>query len=403
MPEGKSQGFLEKWFRISSLSFPVPAHSVNLGYCLGGITLIGFVILFGTGLFLIQFFDPQPDRANQSLHYIVEHVTGGAWVHSLHYWTAQAVIISMVAHLLRVFFGGAYKGPRALTWYAGVGLFFTSVMLAYFSGTVIKWDQEGFEALEHFEIVTAMLGPLGPFLGSGLTDSVSMNVRMYGIHITLAPLILIALLGVHLYLVHVFNLSPLPRGPHSHLPEIPEKELTGTFMEHSIAVLRFSLIFYGLVAIVAVFIPAPLEEAASSGATGVKPPWIYYWQYGVENFTGMAGILYSSLVLLVLFLIVPLVDRGSNRDPKGRKGVIGFGIGTVVVLVGLTLYAWIAPAQVHKGGHGDENGHGHEEMSEMEHMPEPMDGGHDKAEPGETPSPVDPSEGDDHNADGDPH
>ncbi|HSG04765.1 MAG TPA: cytochrome bc complex cytochrome b subunit, partial [Nitrospiria bacterium] len=112
MPENQRDSPLEKWLRISSLSFPVPAHSHTLGYCLGGITLVGFLILFGTGFFLIQFFNPAPDKANASLHHIVENVMGGKWIRSLHYWTAQAVMLSMVAHVLRIFFGGAYKAPR---------------------------------------------------------------------------------------------------------------------------------------------------------------------------------------------------------------------------------------------------------------------------------------------------
>ena len=367
MPKGRLWNRLEQWTRISHLSFPVPAHAKNLGYCLGGITLMGFSLLFLTGLVLIQFFNPQPELANKSVHYIVEKVPAGRFLRAFHYWTAQAVVLSMCAHLLRVFITGAYKAPRILTWYLGTALFFTAVMLSYFSGTVIKWDQEGSEALEHFEVVLGMLGPVGTLMGSGLTESVSMNVRMYGFHIALAPLLLIVLIVGHFYLVHVFNISPLPRGPHSRLAEVPEAELTGTFMEHLLGILRFSLIFYGLVAVLAFFVPAPLGPDPSGEPTGAKPPWIYYWQYAIENFVGMPGILYSSIVLMLLFLIVPLLDRGPSRDPKDRKGVLALGAVTLAVMIGLTIYGWMSPEQVHEGGHG----HGEEETQEhtMDEMP----------------------------------
>ncbi|HTN42249.1 MAG TPA: cytochrome b N-terminal domain-containing protein [Nitrospiria bacterium] len=362
MSNGSLWNRLDQWTRLSRLSFPVPAHAKNLGYCLGGITLTGFSILFLTGLILAQFFNPQPDQANRSVHYIAEQVSGGRWLRSFHYWTAQAVILSMCAHLLRVFYSGSYKAPRILTWYFGTALFFTATMLSYFSGTVIKWDQEGSEALEHFQFVVGLLGPLGTLLGEGLTQSVSMNVRMYSFHVTLAPLLLIFLVVGHFYLIHVFNISPLPRGPHSKMPEVPKAELTGTFTEHLLGIVRFSLIFYGLVAILAAIVPASLGPAATSEATGVKPPWIYLWQYGVENFLGMAGILYSTLLLLLLFLIVPLLDRGLNRDPKDRKGVLALGALTGLVLLSLTLYGWLSPKQVH-------HGHGHGHGGNMEEMP----------------------------------
>jgi ubiquinol-cytochrome c reductase cytochrome b subunit len=374
MSNGSLWNRLDQWTRLSRLSFPVPAHAKNLGYCLGGITLTGFSILFLTGLILAQFFNPQPDQANRSVHYIAEEVAGGRWLRSFHYWTAQAVILSMCAHLLRVFYSGSYKAPRILTWYFGTALFFTATMLSFFSGTVIKWDQEGSEALEHYQFVVGLLGPVGTLLGEGLTQSVSMNVRMYSIHVTLAPLLLIVLVVGHFFLIHVFNISPLPRGPHSKLPEVPKAELTGTFTEHLFGIVRFSLIFYGLVAILAAIVPASLEPAATSEATGVKPPWIYLWQYGIENFLGMAGILYSTILLLLLFLIVPWLDRGLSRDPKDRKGVLALGAVTALVLLSLTLYGWLSPKQVHHG-----HGHGHEgnmeEMPGME-MNEPPSAGH---------------------------
>ena len=371
---------LDQWTRLSRLSFPVPAHSNRLGYTLGGITLMGFLILFATGLFLTQFFNPRPERAIQSIHYLTEKVAGGRWIRSFHYWTAQAVILSMCAHLLRVFITGAYKSPRVLTWYFGAALFFTTIMLSYFSGTVIKWDQEGSEALEHYEMVVNMLGPPGKILAPDLTDSVSMNVRMYSFHISLSPLLLILFIVAHFYLIHVFNISPLPRGPYARLPEVPESGLTGTFTGHLLSILRFSVIFYGLVALLSAIVPAPLGIAPSGEPTGIKPPWIYYWQYGVENFVGMPGILYSTLVLLLLFLVTPLLDRKPSREFKDRKGILAFGAVTVLILFSLTLYGWLSPAQVHHGGHSHSHGSPAGEMPGMKGMKEMPPEKHDPNE-----------------------
>lgn len=382
---------LESWTRLGRLSFPVPIHSKNLGYCLGGITLTGFLILFGTGIFMMQFFNPAPEAAHRSIRHIMQSVPAGGWIRSLHYWTAQAVILSMCAHLLRVFVTGAYKFPRILTWYFGVALFFTATMLSYFSGTVIKWDQEASEALEHYEFIVGMLGPLGSFMGGGLTESVSMNVRMFGFHVTLAPLVLIALIIGHFYLVHVFNISPLPRGPHSRLEEVPASEMSGTFTEHLWGIARFSLIFYGLVALLSLWVPAPLGEPPGPEPTGVKPPWIYLWQYGIENFMGMSGILYSTLILMILFLLVPWLDRGPSRDPRDRKGILTLGALTFAVMVGLTVYGGLSPEKVHHGH--DHNG------NSGDHAPAPV---HDSMEGMDPATPAEPAAAP-HEDDGHPH
>jgi ubiquinol-cytochrome c reductase cytochrome b subunit len=353
---------LDRWVRLSRLSFPVPAHSKTLLYTLGAITFVGLMLLFATGLVLSQFFNPQPDQANQSVHYIVNNVPGGSWVRSLHYWTAQAMVVSILAHLSRVFITGAYKFPRILTWYTGVGLFFTTTMLSFFSGTVIKWDQEGYEALHHYKAVVGMLGSLGTLFGEGLTQSISLNVRMYTFHITLAPLLLIFLIVCHFYLIHVFNISPLPRGPSSSLPELLPSELTSRFTEDIKSIIRSSLIFYGFVAVLAAFVPAPLAGEHSPEFTGAKPPWVFLWQYGIEHFTGIPGILYSSLLLLFIFLVIPWIDRRPNRDPRERKGVLALGAVTALAMVGFTVFAWVAPPEVHHEGRG----HHMEDMPGME-------------------------------------
>ena len=343
---------LDSWFRLSRLSFPVPAHSKHLFYTLGGISFVGFMILFFTGLFLTQFFDPDPETAEKSVRAIMKEVPGGRFIRSLHYWTAQAVVIALCLHLLRVFVTGAYKFPRTMTWYLGVGLFFTATMGSYFSGTVIKWDQEGYEALHHYKTVMETLGPLGYWFGEKLAGAISLNLRMYTYHITLAPLAIIILVVGHFYLIHVFNISPLPRGAGARQAEVPREELTGTFTEHLRSIALFSLIYYGAVVVLSLLISAPLGQERLDHFTGEKPPWIYFWMYGLEHFTGIQGILYGSLALLILMFLIPLLDRGESRDPMERKGILATGLVAVLVMASFTLFAWLSPPEVHHAGGG---------------------------------------------------
>jgi quinol-cytochrome oxidoreductase complex cytochrome b subunit len=349
---GRVRRFLDRWLRISRLDFPVPPHGKQLLYSLGGITFIGFLILFLSGIWLTQLFNPAPQRAYESVRFIMREAWGGAFVRSLHYWTAQAVIALLAFHLLRVFATGAYKFPRTATWLFGVFLFFLTVMGFYLTGTVLKWDQEGYEALLHYDETIKHLGPLQGILSEGLAKTVGLNVRFYAAHINTFPLLFAVLITAHFYLVHVFNLAPPWRGPSSRLPELPDRELTGRFSEHLRSIALYSLIYYGAVVILALLFPAPLGPQNSGRETGVKPPWPYLWMYGLENLIGAPGIFYGALFLFIIMILVPWLDRGEDRDPSTRKGMLIGGALVLLVLVALSLYAWLGPEVVHFHAHG---------------------------------------------------
>ena len=340
------QGVLERYAKISSLDYPVPPHGRTLAYTLGGITFVGFVLLFASGVLLQQFFDPAPERAYTSVEHLVKTVPGGAWLRAFHYWAAQAVVLTLLLHLARVFFGGAYKAPRTLTWYLGIALLGTTLFGSYFTGTVLKWDQESFDALVHYREALKLLGPIGDFLGS--TEAVSLNVKLFASHVTLLPLVLVLLIAGHFYLVHVLNLSPLPFGEDSARSTLPPERMTGTFMEHTRSILLYGAIFYGLVVVLAWAVPAPLGPPVSGKEMSIKPPWPFLWLYAIENFTGRMDSMVPGIVALLLTLaVVPLLDRGPERNPMKRRGMIAGGAVVLLTLVGLSVYAAITPPQMH--------------------------------------------------------
>ncbi len=63
--------WLDDRLGLSALAYPVPAHANTLPYTLGGITFVGFLILFLTGALLGQFYDPMPETARDSVLYII--------------------------------------------------------------------------------------------------------------------------------------------------------------------------------------------------------------------------------------------------------------------------------------------------------------------------------------------
>ena len=71
----------------------------------------------------------------------------------------DVLTITLLLHMIRVAFTGSYKAPREVNWYVGVGLLLMMVGLL-FTGTVLKWDQEAYEALAHFLWVAEVMGVL---------------------------------------------------------------------------------------------------------------------------------------------------------------------------------------------------------------------------------------------------
>jgi quinol-cytochrome oxidoreductase complex cytochrome b subunit len=200
----------------------------------------------------------------------------------------------------------------------------------------------------------------------GATDAVSLNLKLFASHVSILPLLLVALIAGHFYLVHVLNLSPLPFGADSGREQVPADRMTGTLGEHTRSILLYGAIYFSLVVVICWLIPAPLGEAITGEEKSIKPPWPFLWLYGMENLTGrMDTLFYGTAVFLFLLALVPLTDRGPERNPLRRKGTMAAGALILFILLGLTLYAAINPPQMH---HHEPNGM----TMEHEGMTEPM-------------------------------
>jgi quinol-cytochrome oxidoreductase complex cytochrome b subunit len=149
----------------------------------------------------------RPDAAGgayESVRYINDDVFLGQFVHAMHKWGASVMIILIFLHMGRVFFYGAYKYPRELTWVIGVVLLILTLTMG-FTGYLLPFDQRSYWAT----IVGVNINGTGPFIGPFLSDflrggnefGATTLSRFYAIHMLLIPGLLIALIGAHLYLV----------------------------------------------------------------------------------------------------------------------------------------------------------------------------------------------------------
>ena len=324
---------------IKAIEYPVPAHANTVAYSLGGLTAFSLVILIVTGIILAQFYNPDPVLANESVRHIVQDVWAGRFLRSLHFWAAEAMYVLAILHLLRIYFTGSYKRPREGNWLIGVSMLALTIG-ALFTGTVLKWDQEGYEALAHNLEIGKLLGGLGFWFNSDLASTTPILVRLYIAHVSMIPMLIIGLLVLHALLVKRHKISPRPANP------TEAGEPLEPFTHHLRRIGALGLILLGALGVLAVLFPPGVGPTPVEGVEVTRPPWIYWWMFTLENWVGLAGILWGAGILFALLAAIPFIDRNPHRHWRQRPVAISLGALVLIVLIVLTiLEVVIAPAQ----------------------------------------------------------
>lgn len=333
---------LDERLGLKGLQYPVPEHANKLAYSLGGLSLAAFVLLLATGIVLAQFYDPSPEGAHGSVRSLITDVTLGGFLRAFHYWMAMAMVVLVGLHLVRVFAAGSFKRPREGNWIIGV-LLAGLVAMFFFTGTVLKWDQEALEALEHNSEVAGLLGRFGFWLSPEF-GGVPILTRLYTLHIAILPALFFLLVAAHLLLVKRHGMAPSPFRHGS------EPEPTEPFSRHLGRLSGFALILIGVVTVLSVLSPPGHGPAAVEGIEVTKPPWPLLWLYPIENWVGVSGILWATLAVFAALLIVPFVDRGSERHPRRRLAVVIPAAVLAATVLGLIIYAAVSPVAEHLEG-----------------------------------------------------
>jgi len=332
---------------IRALEYPVPEHANNLAWSLGGVTAFSFLVLIVTGVLLVQFYSPQPEAANLSVRDMVTDVWGMRFVRGIHYWAAQAMYVTAALHLIRVFFTGSYKRPREGNWLVGVAMFALTI-LAVFTGTVLKWDQEGFEALGHNVEIGDLLGGVGIWFSPEFASRLPILVRLYAAHVVIIPGLILVLLTLHALLVKRHRISPHPDLPtDASGDQASAEEPTEPFTHHLRRVGALGLVLSGVLGILAVLVPPAVGPPPVEGVEITRPPWSFWWMFTLENWLGLSGILYGGGALFLLLTVLPFVDRNPQRSWRRRPVAMTLGLLVLVAMVALTLLMFATTPETH--------------------------------------------------------
>jgi quinol-cytochrome oxidoreductase complex cytochrome b subunit len=171
-------------------------------FCLGGLSFFLFLGLTISGVLLMFYYVPSTDRAYTDILALENNVRFGLLMRNMHRWMAHGMVLTVLMHMMRVFYTGAYKPPREFNWVVGVVLLVLTLLLS-FTGYLLPWDQLAIWAIT---VGTNMVGS-APILGEpnrfvlvgGFQVGQDALIRFYTLHVIGLPLLAAVFMTVHFW------------------------------------------------------------------------------------------------------------------------------------------------------------------------------------------------------------
>ena len=332
----------------------VPVHRHTVWYYFGGMTLFLFGIQVVTGILLTLYYRPSAEEAYESVQFIMIEVQFGWLIRSIHSWSANLMVATMMIHLFSVYLTQAYRKPRELTWVTGM-LLFGIVLTFGFSGYLLPWNVLSYFATKVGTNVAGVVPVVGRallrFLRGGDDVTGATLSRFYGLHIAILPLLTTLILGLHLFLVQQQGMSVPPdverasaQQPLRTMPFAPNfllRDLFGWFVA------------LGVLAALGAIYPWELGQKADPFApapAGIRPEWYFVFMFQtlkyipakIGPFDGeVLGVLGFGLGGLFL-LLVPFLDKKTARgEPSPLFRWIGIGI--ILYIAVFTALGYLTP------------------------------------------------------------
>ncbi len=282
-----------------ALRYVFPDH---WSFLLGEIALYTFLVLVATGIYLTLFFDPSladtvyrggygplygrhMSQAYKSVIDLSFDVKAGLLIRQTHHWAADVFIVSIVLHVLRVFFTGAFRKPRDLVWIVGVLMLMAALLEGYLGYSLVDDLLSGMGLAIGYAVAVSI-----PFVGASLAlllwgdpfpGAPEFESRMYVAHVFLFPLLIGLLLALHLGLIVARHHTQFP-GPRRSEGRLVGRPAFPGYAPRSIALLfavaAVLLLLGGLVQINPVWQWGPYEVAQATN--GAQPDWYLGWLIG---------------------------------------------------------------------------------------------------------------------------
>ena len=177
----------------------------NFWYFFGVLSLLVLVIQLGSGVWLLMSYEATAEGAFASVEYIMRDVEMGWTIRYMHSTGASAFFVVVYMHMFRGLLYGSYKPPRELIWIFGMAIY-VALMAEAFLGYVLPWGQMSYWGAQ---VIISLFGAI-PVIGDSLVEwirgdylisGITLN-RFMSLHVVAVPIILIALVVLHILALH---------------------------------------------------------------------------------------------------------------------------------------------------------------------------------------------------------
>ncbi len=271
-------------------------------FLLGEIALYSFIVLVGTGIFLTLYYVPsdsqviyhgpyallqgeQMSEAYRSVLNLSISVPAGLLFRQVHHWAADVFIASIVLHLTRIFFTGAYRKPRDLNYFIGLTMLMLAILEGFAGYSLVDDLLSGMGLAIAYAVALSIPGIGGQLAslvwGGPFPGNSTFWPRLEIVHVLIIPAALAVLITMHLAMIMRQHHSQFPG------PGRRERNVVGTPMWPAYALRSVGLMLAvagvlfllgGLVQINPIWQWGPFHPYLSEN--GAQPDWYIGWLIG---------------------------------------------------------------------------------------------------------------------------
>jgi quinol-cytochrome oxidoreductase complex cytochrome b subunit len=318
---------------------PVPNHLNRWWFCLGGTAAYLFVVQIFTGILLAFYYQASPAEAWNSVAYITDEVAYGWYIRSIHKWGGILMIAAVVLHQMRVYFTGAYRKPREMSWVVGMLLLLLTVITG-FTGYSLVYEQLSYwgatVGANIADGVPLIGGVMKRMLLAGDAYNAHTLSRFFILHGAALPMAIVAVIALHIALIRIQGVTEFE----DEKEQKSEKKFFNFFPDHLYTEIIIGTTLVILLTVLATVLPAEMGPRADPLSTPevIKPEWYFYVVFRwLKIFPESFAILSTGAIVFLMFAW-PWVDGAIRRRRPGSEVSVWIGVFAVLVIVGLTVW-----------------------------------------------------------------
>ncbi len=319
---------IRQLWKVMMSEYYLPKN-INFLWSFGVLTILVFVILVISGIFLLMYYKPDAKMAFDSVNKTIMMDVAYGWVfRHTHAVAASIMFLVLFIHIVRGIYYGSYKAPREVLWLTGYILFVLMSATA-FTGYLLPWGQMSYWAAQTITTLFEKIPFIGPDLviwirGNYIVEDATLT-RFFALHVTLLPALILVFTAIHMYAVRIVGSNnedgiPLTK---------EEKKTKGipfwpVFMSKEYFVMSvFLLFFFYLVFFNYQFAMDPVNFQPANYLQ--TPPHIYPEWYFLAFYEVLRGFFFSQNLGLIAFvasmfiaMFLPWLDTSPIVSGKHR-------------------------------------------------------------------------------------